>query len=381
MAQDTINRESVIPVSDQIVKILKDRINDGVYASGERLPVEADLAEEFAVSRSTVRNALLSMASASLVERKWGRGTFVAASPDSSSDYRHVVGMVVWEGQIFAPLLASISREARDRGYLLSVNSFQATGEGEERAVEDFLKEESAGLLVEIPQASTYDYQKVIDAGLPVVMIDNLRDIDADYVVSDNFGGARQAVEHLAALGHRSIGHITHEALTLIPSRPERVRGFVDTCKRLGFRDHECPVFALPEHAAEDEVAFCEWAREFLSDRDMPTAYFCYSDFVAEKLFRAVQATGKRVPEDVSIVGFDNSIVARSCPVPLTSIDRNRGVQGLLAVRLLAERVENSEKDLDCRKGLIVPCHIVERDSTAAPVSRRVGKVAETVGR
>ena len=212
------------------------------------------------------------------------------------------------------------------------------------------------------PQAVCQDYGIHRKRGVPVVLAVELCHLDEDYVIADNYAGAKQAVEHLYGLGHRSIAHVTHGDVRDIPARSERLRSFRETCARLGLEKRACPVIEVDHFHAE---AMGERFREMAGEETAVTAYFCYNDVVARRLLGEFRLAGKAIPGDASVVGFDDSNVARTCAVPMTSVSQEAVEIGIIAARLLIEKIE--KHGVGGKRTVLVGPRLVVRESTAAP--------------
>jgi DNA-binding LacI/PurR family transcriptional regulator len=136
----------------------------------------------------------------------------------------------------------------------------------------------------------------------------------AAYLVSnDDMRGAATMTEHLLALGHRRIGYIGAAGRA---SSLRRQHGFQQTLQRAGLPYDESLVVVLDEGSNEGELA----AFRLLSRANRPTALFCYDDVMALGALRAIRALNLRVPEDVSVVGFDGIPLAAYFDPPLTTV-------------------------------------------------------------
>jgi LacI family transcriptional regulator len=182
-----------------------------------------------------------------------------------------------------------------------------------------------------VPGARDYGYLKPeLDLGTPVVFVDRPgAGLEADEVVLDNAAGARMAVTHLAAYGHRRIGAI------VAPSRwatAQRLRGFRDAMRSEVGTVDPALIRRLPTGSvAEAERA----ARELLALPDPPTAIFTTTGFMTQGLLRAL---GPR--RDVAVVGFDDFPLADMLPVPVTVVAGDPSVLGTVAAQLLFARID-----------------------------------------
>jgi len=177
-------------------------------------------------------------------------------------------------------------------------------------------------------------------------------------VVPDEAGGARKAVEHLLALGRRRIAHVTgpehHHSATV------RAAATVERLAASGLELVGPPLFGEWSEA---------WGRQaagiLLSTGADVDAVFCGSDQVARGVADALRASGRRVPDDVALVGFDNwDVMALGCQPPLTSVDMELEGLGRTAADLLLAAI-NGEPVAGPH---LRPCRLVVRESTAVPI-------------
>jgi LacI family transcriptional regulator len=205
------------------------------------------------------------------------------------------------------------------------------------------------------------EVRRLVRAELPCVGID--MEVDgprAEIVMSDNVAGARKAVEHLTQLGHRRIATITG----MLESRPgnDRLRGYRAAVQAagLGYRDE---YVAYGDFYVESGRA---GAARLLSLPEPPTAIFAAADMMAIGAVRAAADLGLRVPEDVSIVGFDDIQLAPHLNPPLTTLRQDKLGLGVAAGEALIARI-NGE---DPRPPLhMLDVELVVRGSTAAPAA------------
>lgn len=174
-----------------------------------------------------------------------------------------------------------------------------------------------------------------------------------DSVVSDNFHGAYEAVSHLIERGHRHIG-LAGSLPSAYPSIEERRRGYIQA-----LRDHAIaqPYFA-DSHIQTKETT--DATTELLRRCPHITAMFCCNDMVAIAVMQAAQALGRRLPDDLSIIGFDNIELAEHVTPALTTMHVDKVIMGRLAVQLLMNRAEFPT--MSCVTAVLRPT-LVERQS------------------
>jgi DNA-binding LacI/PurR family transcriptional regulator len=193
------------------------------------------------------------------------------------------------------------------------------------------------GMIVASSQISESSWEWLLASPVPVVVVNaEPRDRMVTVIGSDNEGGSRMAVEHLVALGHRRIGYLRGpQAFT---AAAPRLAGFRAACAEAGLDPDAMPVIRCEGLVESGELA----AAQLLEQAPWVTAIACYNDLTAIGALRALRAAGRRVPEDVSVIGFDD-IAAASWVVPgLTTISQQKGEMGRLAVEHLARALDGT---------------------------------------
>ena len=201
---------------------------------------------------------------------------------------------------------------ARAAGYQVSMATLDASdADGLRPAVDALLGQDVAALVVVAADAHTLEAVSALDPSVPLVVADAGDGPGRHAVSIDQALGARLVVEHLQALGHRAIAHVRGpEPWT---DAAERRRGWVEACADLG-------VDASVEVVGDWSPASGHRAGLELARRDDVTAVFCSNDQMAMGLVHALSDAGLRVPDDVSVVGFDDVPEAAHVVPPLTSV-------------------------------------------------------------
>jgi LacI family repressor for deo operon, udp, cdd, tsx, nupC, and nupG len=195
-------------------------------------------------------------------------------------------------------------------------------------------------------------------AGRIVFLCEWVEGADFPVIASDNASGARLAIRHLHALGHRRVAHVTGpEGNVLTTARRE---GMLAERARLGLPARDEWIIRGDFSLESGRSA----AQRILAMSERPTAVFCSADMVAFGLISGLTARGLRVPEDISVVGFDDIEMSQYYVPPLTTIRQDRQRLGREAANALMSRISSGSvpAELD-----LVPVELVVRDSTAPP--------------
>lgn len=171
----------------------------------------------------------------------------------------------------------------------------------------------------------------------PVVVVDSsLLASRVDCVINDSYGGAKSAAEYLLQTGHRRIGYV--RAKQRIRNLCERERGIRDALDRAGF-----PLAATIEVDVSSEGAFQDFDAWIKQLPDLPDALFAENDILAAAVIRVLKKHGYRVPDDVSVIGFDDIPMCEMLDPPLTTVHAFKEELGVVAVEILDRRIRRGE--------------------------------------
>lgn len=188
----------------------------------------------------------------------------------------------------------------------------------------------------------------------PIVLVDGYSNTDSyDSVVSDNFRAAYQAIEYLLEKGHSHIGLIGSEP-NCYPSLRDRRNGYLRALKEHNISQTYLANFNIIKSKGYDETI------KLLVENPQITALFCINDDVAITAMRAVQNLGKSIPEDISVIGYDDTYMAGVSHPPLTTMHVDTVAMGQAAVSLLSLRVANPDF---ARMTLTINPLLIERQS------------------
>ena len=274
----------------------------------------------------------------------------------------HVIGVMVSDlhNPYFTEVIDGIEAAAREAGYHALFNSGGRTAAGEAVAIDTLLQQRTDGIVMAGPVLDAGRMARVAAAVPVVVVARNARSDDLDSIANDDRMGARLAVDHLVSLGHRAIAHVDGGTGA---GSPQRRSGFLQA-----MAGHGLAGSATVVRGSFTEEGGREGVRALLRGRERPTAIFVSNDLAAVGALDALDDHGLRVPDDVSLVGYDNIALAGLGHIDLTTIDQPRREMGESAVRLLVERRDGGRRRA---RHLVVAPSLVVRGSSAPPPDGR----------
>ena len=230
----------------------------------------------------------------------------------------------------FTELAEGVAATAAEAGMELLITSGWQRESGEQAAIDTLLNMRTDGVVLAAARFSGEVFEDVAQQ-TPTVAIANFNEPESmDTVCNDEAHGAELIVEHLASLGHVRIAHID---AGYSPGAPERRSGFVSSMSDRGL----APIVFDGEF---NEHAGMTAAEQLMKLREPPTAIFAANDLSATGVLAHLRSIGARVPDDVSIVGYDDTLLAGLGALSLTTVHQPRQQFGRRATELLLERIE-----------------------------------------
>jgi DNA-binding LacI/PurR family transcriptional regulator len=231
----------------------------------------------------------------------------------------------------FAEIANGIEEYASELGYRLLIITGGRRQQRERAMLEALLEYRTDGLILVSPRLSGPEIAAEVGA-LPCVVIGRrVRSGQIDSVMTNEALGAHEAIGHLVELGHERIVHVDGgQGAGAAPRRSGYLRAMADA----GLSE-----VARIVHGEFTEHAGMRAAETLLREGELPTAVFAANDLVAVGLIDRLEQAGVRIPEDVSVVGFDNTFVAARNHIRLTTVNQPRHEMGREALALLLERV------------------------------------------
>ena len=196
------------------------------------------------------------------------------------------------------------------------------------------------------------------DVKIPIVVMDYTEDAqNVDVVATNHIMGVKMGLDYLSGLGHKRIAFVTDDVTT-----SERMNTFKTYSHDLGFNNDDYIVLSTVRY----EKGGYEAVRELFGKETRPTAVFCANDYMAIGAMKALNDMNLRVPEDVSVMGFDDAVLLNYLNCPLTTICQHKDMLGEEAGRLLLNRMKSSTeaKDASPLMNIIIRPELVVREST-----------------
>ncbi|MCP5028986.1 MAG: LacI family transcriptional regulator [Actinomycetia bacterium] len=236
-----------------------------------------------------------------------------------------------------ADVAAGAEEIAAAEGYRILINTGWRQADAEQRAVETMLEFRTDGIILAGPRL---DEEHMVSAGrlVPIVAVGRAVESDGvDTVNNDEIAGARLAVEHLVELGHREIVHF------------DGGQGAGAATRRFGY-EQAMTAAGLADQIKVVEGNFTEIsgvaaAEEVLRWNHRPTAVFAANDLMAAGALDTFEEAGWLVPDDLSIVGYDNTALAAMQHMSLSTINQPRHMMGRLAMEALLERLDDTRTE------------------------------------
>lgn len=379
-----INKDMPLPLYVQVAQYFREKINDGFFKPNSLIPSEFEIAKDFNISRATVRQAILELVHEGILVRVSGKGTYVSPEPFKQSTFTKsgVIGLIqpYLRDSFLTLMTLSIESTTRTKGYQLMLSITDNKYKMHQRSVNQLLLKKVDGLIIFLPDSFTLDEttKNFVEEGFNFVLIDRyIPGIDASYVVSDNFNGAYKAVEYLISIGHRRIGIITRLSMETT-SAMDRIEGYKKALLDNGL-DFDENLLCDKLKTSTSELEFFNTARgnsqhdvdiivEYLKDKNRPSAVFAINDLVALAVVEAASIAGLKIPEDLSLVGFDDIDIISHLEKPLTTVAQDKYAIGGQAAELLIDKIEGRIKG---NKQIIIPTKLIVRKSTM-PVIKNI---------
>ncbi|MEX0324236.1 MAG: GntR family transcriptional regulator [Puniceicoccaceae bacterium] len=344
------------PQHQIIYQEIYDAIQSGKYGYGDQLPTDGALMRSYDVSRPTVARAMRDLEQKGIVTRRPGSGTFVNVAPEEELTRIGLLIPGLGDTEIFESICGEIARICTKKNYnLLWSDPGSGTDEWSESALQEqaqrYIDQRVSGVFFapvewhpELLSTNVKVATQLRKAGIAVILLD--RDLEPfpnrssfDLVGIDNFRAGYKQAEHLIQQGCTNIVYVALPYSA--PTVDLRIKGY-----RSALRNASITV-------TDDMAHFGDPADEgFLYSliQAEPEGIICANDATAMALYKSLTSQGIRIPEDVLLMGMDDSKYTDFLPAPLSTLRQPTRAMGAAAMEIMQKRIENAD---------LAPCNFV----------------------
>ena len=336
------NKPKYQHVKDTIIA----EINAKRLKIGDKLPSEIELQEMYNVSRHTIRVALEQLEHEGFIEKEHGLGSFVKLE---KKERNKTIGVITtyMSDYIFPEIIRGIESELTKAGYSMLLVNTNNDIQTERKALKMMLENQVEGIIVEPTKSSSYNpnidvYLNIRKQEMPLISINaKFDEINFPFIGMNDLEASYVNTEFLIENNHEKIGAILKSDYK---QGKERLKGFVKAISdySLSYSNQDVVMFTTETRGQVlmDEV-------HKLLDRRAITGLVCYNDMIALDVLNLCLAKGIRVPEDLSIVSFDNSILSMLTSVKITSISHPQIGLGIDAARHMMKMIEDKTYEFE----------------------------------
>ncbi|WP_462409483.1 substrate-binding domain-containing protein [Neobacillus sp. Marseille-QA0830] len=357
--------------------IIKEKIKDWIFSGeikpGDKIYSENEMMKMFNVSRHTIRQAIGDLVHEGWLYREQGAGTFCStrltkeSSPVPSFEQKtgKNIGVITTyiSDYIFPSIIRGIESYLTEKGYTLSLACTNNDTDKEKQCLQMMLNRNIDGLIVEPTKSSNFNpniqyYLELEQNNIPYLMINQFySQLMPPHIVINDENGGYMATEHLIKLGHEKIlGLFKTDDLQGV----NRMKGFIRA-----FREHgvTVPPDSLFTYNTEERyVQLIQRLKGVINNSSRPTAIVCYNDELAIHVLELLRNLGLSVPDDISIVGYDDSFLAEATDTKLTTVAHPKMQMGMDAAKWIISAVENTG---NIPQSVVYEPELIIRGSTA----------------
>lgn len=321
----------------KIYHFIKQQIDSGQLQAGDRLPTEKALSEQFSVSRITSKRALVELEQEGLITRSRGKGSFVTDGPPPSTQPNKDILLILPFASDYelGDYAKGIMTVVADKGYRLMV---QLTSTVSLEELADY-----AGVIY-YPEDVNHSIELLFycaQRGLALVLLDKALDLfDFPAVVADNKGGAYELTKHLIDQDCRRIMFVATASFGEVSSVRDRYLGYL-----AAMAETELKANYFAKLKSESNAAYLERLVDDLAGATAEkTGLVVENDWLAIQLIQKIQQAGLSIPDQVAVVGFDNSQASQLISPQLTTAAQDFYQMGQQAAQLLIERLTRPDQ-------------------------------------
>jgi len=305
-----ISRNSPIPLYVQLADTIREQIRVGEIKVGDMIESENEMTKRYSVARLTVREALGILVNEGLLEKRHGKGTFCRANLNQKK-WRVDILLNLAEVDFIPYYLRSVCSVLETENVNIVMGDTKNDADVIEGLIENAISDRTDGIIFQpsnmtenAPESLVCALNKLTEAKIPYVMIDTFyKNLPESYVVMDEAQAGKIAADYFSMSGHKCLCAVSFPGRT---DSADRIRGFVSS-----FGEE----VSLIEYGDGFEKALTE-----LIKRKDVSGIFTFNDSVAKKCYDILAKQNIRIPEDISIISVDDTVVASTLSPTLTSV-------------------------------------------------------------
>lgn len=328
----------------EVVEWIQQQIENKELLPGTRMYSENELSKMFHLSRQTIRHAIGLLEEKGIVIRVKGSGTYININLGTSVHERTRVALITTyvNSYIFPKTIQGIEKVLSSEGYTVQISFTNNLVERERSILEDLIrKNDVGGIIIEparsgLPNPNLDLYEELTKLRIPILFINSYYpQLTIPHISLNDKMVAQKATNYLIQCGHKKIGAI----FKLDDGQGhQRYAGFMKAVKNAGLTADEKSIVWIDTY----DLNHLSEVKDYILRRlDTCTAVLCYNDQVASGLIKLLNASGKHVPEDLSVIGIDGSDLSRYGDVQITTIPHPVDCLGEKAARNLLEMIRN----------------------------------------
>lgn len=356
-----IDRNSPIPQYFQLQRWLVEQIEQGIFKPGDKIPTEAELVLMAGLARATIRQAIQNLVNLGYLDRKRKLGTFVL-NWKTENQNKTIVGLLIPDIRAgYAPELARGAEDeaSQNKQSLILCSTDDLYLKAEYHA--DRLIENSVAGVIFVPTAASDEknrhiVEKLMNKNIHVVLADrNITGLKIDHVTTDNYDGAYKITEYLIKKGHKNIG-ITLS--TLFSTERDRLEGYKKAMSDYGLQINSEIIFTYDGRYADE--TYISIAKKMMKQRKNFSAIFAGHDRIANILTSIASEKNLKIPDDISLVGYDDLRPTCQHEILLTTMHQPIYSMGVESMKLINARIHGEKND---PKSVILKSYLVEGNS------------------
>lgn len=343
-----------------IASDLKKQIASGAYQAGEKLPSESALAEHYQAPRQVIRRALAELVQKGLIETQRGKGSFVRKPEEPVIPAKRRTIMMInssIDSYIFPNMISGIRHGLDAHNISIQYGVTQSRLANEARILRSAADFHPSGVIASPVSSALHPvnqelYEDLRRRGIPLLFINtHYPDSDIPYISLDDRKGGYIATKHLIEMGHEKIAYIGKMDNY---SGHLRFAGYVDALREAGLPVDESHI--LWYHSTDANSWLTPPLSTFLVHKLTGcTAVFCYNDQIAYSLLEILRQVGINTPEDMSVVGYDDSNFSRDSIPPCTTIRHPSFELGCAAAENILAMMEGRSVETTLFQPVLVP--------------------------